>query len=108
MTKMAGKAGGPDSGARGESSERGHRAAGVAIAGGLLVAVLALLMGGMLVLLWVGVPLWPSVAVVVVLCGVAVVVVRRVVTPVGEGGDGWFGRLVKVAVMLGAGSGASQ
>ncbi|AVT30618.1 MULTISPECIES: hypothetical protein [unclassified Plantactinospora] len=82
----------------------------MAIAGGLLVPVLAMLMGCMVLLLHIGVPLWPALAVLVVLCGVAVGVVRRVTAPAdGKGRDGWFGRLLKALIMIGTGgSGPGQ
>ncbi|MDW5323804.1 hypothetical protein [Plantactinospora sp. KLBMP9567] len=68
-----------------------------------------MLMGCLVLLLWIGVPLWPALAVLVVLCGVAVAVVRRVTAPAsGEGRDGWFGRLLKVAIMIGTGVGPGQ
>ncbi|GAB3972781.1 hypothetical protein GCM10027615_34690 [Plantactinospora veratri] len=66
-------------------------------------------MGCLLLLLWIGVPLWPALAVIVVLCGVAVAVVRRVTAPAsGEGRDGWLGRLLKVAIMIGVGAASGQ
>ncbi|MDG4785813.1 hypothetical protein O7626_07710 [Micromonospora sp. WMMD1102] len=105
---MAGKKRDPDTGSGVESSERGRGAAGAAVAGMLLVAVLALSMVCIVLLLKIGVPLWPAVVVVVVLCLLAVVVVRRVTVPAsGAGRDGWAGRLLKLLVLLGAGPGSA-